>query len=111
MGERQDGAVGYAFPKSCRLPEMIRHENRLAMSRHERMQGPEQDSRNHRTENGPHVAASDMAEATRHAAIEPVLEGNQRVHAGLAFRDATLPKIYGPRAELLRFITTVCHVE
>jgi hypothetical protein len=47
MGKGEDRTVGETFAKPSLLPEMVGHEHRLAMSRHQRMDGSEQDSCRH----------------------------------------------------------------
>ena len=81
MGQREDGAVGDAFPQLARLAEVVGHQHRLAVPRHHRVHGAKQDGRRHGSEDGARVSAGDVAKAARHAAIEPALDRNEAVHS------------------------------
>jgi hypothetical protein len=68
VGEREDCAIGDAFPQFRPLAEMIGHEHRLAMPRHGRVDRAEQYGRRHRGKDGPSITPGDVAKAARHAA-------------------------------------------
>jgi hypothetical protein len=74
VGQREDRAIGDALSQLGWLSEVIGHKYGLAVSWHQRMDRSEQHSGSHRSEYGLGLAASDLTEATRHPAIEPVLD-------------------------------------
>jgi hypothetical protein len=80
MGEGKDGAVGEAIDWARRLAEMIGDEDRLAVAWHQRMHCAEQDCCGQGEEDGACVSARDVGEALAHAAVKPVLNGEQRLH-------------------------------
>lgn len=80
IDQRQDRAIGDAFPDLGRLSEMIGHEHGLAVSWHQCVDRTKQHGGSPGSENGSGVAASDLAKTTRYAAIGPVLDGNETVH-------------------------------
>jgi hypothetical protein len=86
MGEGKDSAVGEAIDWARRLAEMIGDEDRLAVAWHQRMHRAEQNCCGQGEEDGACVSARDIAKALAHAAIEPVLNGNQSLHGASVIR-------------------------
>ena len=80
MGKGEDRTVGETLAKSRLLPEVVGHEHCLAMSRHQRMDCPEQDSCRHNSEDRSEISARDLAKAASHTAIKPMLDINDAVH-------------------------------
>ena len=80
MGQRQDGAIGEAVDRPGGLAEMIGDEDGLAVARHQCVDRAEQDRGGHGEENGASAPARDLAEPLSHSAMEPVLNGEKRLH-------------------------------
>jgi hypothetical protein len=80
MGQSKDGAIGEAIDRPRRLAEMIRDEDRLAVAWHQGRHPAEHHCDGHGEEDGACVAARNIAKALTHAAIEPVLNGEERLH-------------------------------
>ena len=59
---------------------MIGHQDRLAVPRHHRMHGAEQDGGRHRNEDSAHVSAGDFAKPAGHSVVEPPLDRDRTVH-------------------------------
>jgi hypothetical protein len=92
MGEGEDRAVGDAGSEAPLLAEMVGEQHRLAVAWHESMEDAEQNRGSHGSGNRRRAAVSDIAEPARHAAIEPVLEGNDLLHGGGVTRGSALGK-------------------
>ena len=94
MGQREDRAIGDAFPQLRWLPEMVGHQHSLAVSWHQRMDRAKQHSGSHGGEDRSEVAASDFAKALRHCLIEPVLDSNDNFQATSSLMVELSPKLW-----------------
>src|SRR6187401_3531045 len=77
MGQGEDRCVGDALRHLSWLSEVVRHERRLTVSWHQRVNRAEQDSGSHCEKDGPLVSAGKITEAGSHPPIEPVLQINE----------------------------------
>ena len=80
MGQNENGAVDDALAEPSRLPKVVRHQNSLAVARHQGMDRTKQDGRGHSNGNGVRVASSDVTKAARYAAIQPALNCDDAFH-------------------------------
>lgn len=91
MRQGEDGPIGDTLSELARLAAMIGHQDRLAVPRHHRMHGAEQDGGRHGDEHRAHVSTGNVAKTAGHSVVEPALDRDEAIHTlALAARDRDL---------------------
>ena len=83
VGQCEDRAIRDAVHRLGWLSEVVGDKDRFTVARHQGVDGTKQYGGGHGCNHGTSVAARHVAKAARHAAIEPVLQFDERVHGGL----------------------------
>jgi hypothetical protein len=81
MGQGYNCAVDDPRLQLAWLAEVVGNEHRLAVPRHQSMDGPEQDGCRHGNEDCPNVATCNITQTAGHAAVEPTLDRNKIFHS------------------------------